>query len=283
MATNTAQYVFGSSKMELERLERQGAFLKPPTRAALVRAGIEPGMRVLDFGCGGGDVSLLAAELVGAGGEVIGVDRSPDALNLARARAAARGVTNVQFQVGDEEAVERLCMERPFDALVGRLVLIHQPDPVGTVCRLASCVRAGGVIALVEIDMEGEYWAVRPNPFLEQVWRWANAMASNRIFREDVGRCLATAMRRLGATNVQVIREGRLLSSNDEEANQWLTDFASAIEPAVRRFGAARAADRPIAEVKAAVQADPASAEDWNIGAFLVSATGTLPPAHGKA
>src|SRR5213593_1077419 len=58
-------YVCGHSANELERLEIQGAFFEEITRNLLVAAGIGPGMRVLDIGCGAGDVSLLAADLVG--------------------------------------------------------------------------------------------------------------------------------------------------------------------------------------------------------------------------
>jgi ubiquinone/menaquinone biosynthesis C-methylase UbiE len=50
--------------------------LRPITERLLRSAGIEPGMRVLDIGCGAGDVSMLAAELVGSTGSVVGIDRN---------------------------------------------------------------------------------------------------------------------------------------------------------------------------------------------------------------
>ena len=55
-----------------------------------VAAGIAPGMRVLDVGSGAGDVALLLADLVGPGGEVVGVDRAAAALDTARAHCGAR-------------------------------------------------------------------------------------------------------------------------------------------------------------------------------------------------
>ena len=60
-------------------------------------AGIRPGMRVLDLGCGAGDVTFVAADLVGPEGSVVGVDRSPEALARARLRAGQRGLTQVRF------------------------------------------------------------------------------------------------------------------------------------------------------------------------------------------
>jgi ubiquinone/menaquinone biosynthesis C-methylase UbiE len=83
----------------------------------LIDAGIGPGMRVLDVGCGRGDVALLAAKLVGVQGEVVGIDRDPGALELARGRVRAAGLTNVTFAAGDFTAIgpeldERLAAER---------------------------------------------------------------------------------------------------------------------------------------------------------------------------
>ena len=80
-------YQLGSDEHELARLDLQGRALAPATRAILAAAGIRPGMRVLDLGCGAGDMAFVAAGLVGRDGSVIGVDRSPQAVARARFRA----------------------------------------------------------------------------------------------------------------------------------------------------------------------------------------------------
>jgi len=92
-------YQFGSGigEDELARLEAQGAAMAPATRMIFAEAGIQPGMRVLDLGCGAGDVAFAAADLVGPDGSVVGVDRSPEALARARLRAEQRGLTQVRF------------------------------------------------------------------------------------------------------------------------------------------------------------------------------------------
>jgi tRNA A58 N-methylase Trm61 len=61
-------YVLGHSERELERLRLQAQLIDPITRQFLIEAGIAPGMRVLDVGCGAGDVTFLAADLVGPPG-----------------------------------------------------------------------------------------------------------------------------------------------------------------------------------------------------------------------
>jgi ubiquinone/menaquinone biosynthesis C-methylase UbiE len=84
-------------------------------------------MRVPDVGCGPGDVSFLLSELVGAGGSVVGVERDEQALANARRRAAASELHNIEFVLGDFREVE--LDGDPFDALVGRLVLMYQVPP----------------------------------------------------------------------------------------------------------------------------------------------------------
>src|SRR5712672_3573865 len=90
-------YVLGHSKDEIRRLIDQAAILRPTTERLLRSAGIEQGMRVLDLGCGAGDVSMLAGKLVGPTGSVVGIDPNADVLAVARARAQADGLLHVTF------------------------------------------------------------------------------------------------------------------------------------------------------------------------------------------
>src|SRR4051794_34640497 len=66
--------------------------MKPFSDAALTRAAVRPGERVIDIGCGCGDTSLQLAELVGSGGKVLGVDVSRPMLERAKARGAGNPV-----------------------------------------------------------------------------------------------------------------------------------------------------------------------------------------------
>ena len=67
MGDSDSGYELGSGGAELERLELQGRALAPATRMIFAEAGIRPGMRVLDLGCGAGDVAFVAADLAGTG------------------------------------------------------------------------------------------------------------------------------------------------------------------------------------------------------------------------
>ncbi len=163
-------YVLGRADTETQRLIQQGAFQRLFTHRFLVDAGIQPGMRVLDVGSGAGDVALIAGELVGPSGSVVGVDVNAAVLDVARARAAAAGQTWTTFVAGD---CLRLAFDFPFDAVVGRLVLVHQPDPATTLRSLVKHLRTGGIIAFQEYNFASDSLIQHPaTPLWGQVWTW---------------------------------------------------------------------------------------------------------------
>jgi SAM-dependent methyltransferase len=145
--------VFGHSELELRRLAFQASLLNPVTRRLLVDAGVTSGMRVLDVGTGVGDVAFLVAELVGDTGSVVGVDRAAAAVAVARRRAEQASLANVSFVEGDPA---ELTFTDRFDAVVGRLVLLFQPEPSVMLRRLVvSHLRPGGTVAFHECDWTG--------------------------------------------------------------------------------------------------------------------------------
>jgi ubiquinone/menaquinone biosynthesis C-methylase UbiE len=141
------EYVLGHNDREQLRLIRQARVLAPFTDAFFRRAGIAPGMRVLDIGCGMGDVTILAAELVGSGGSVVSIDRDQAAIATAQQRVAAIGYGNVRFQHAD---VSSFSDAEPFDAIVSRLVLEFMPDTTAVVKHLCTLLRPGGIVAFQE-------------------------------------------------------------------------------------------------------------------------------------
>jgi SAM-dependent methyltransferase len=161
-------YILGHSDRELDRLNKQAQLIDPITRRFLSSAGIVPGMRVLDVGSGAGDVAFLAADLVGTAGEVVGTDRSSAALATARRRAEARSLRNVVFREGNPA---EMTFDRPFDAVIGRYVLMFQPDPARMLRALPGHVRRGGVIFFHEPDLDGAR-SSPPAPTYDRCWHW---------------------------------------------------------------------------------------------------------------
>ena len=140
-------YALGYTNYEHERLIRQAARIAPDTERLFREAGIGPGQRVLDLGSGVGDVAMLLARIVGQAGEVVGIERDPVSIEKANARVADAGFHNVRFIQSDANKING---DAPFDAAVGRFILMFLSDPMSVLRSLTQLVRPGGVLAFQE-------------------------------------------------------------------------------------------------------------------------------------
>lgn len=108
-----------------------------------------PGERVVDVGCGAGLDSLIAAQMVGAEGHVIGVDMTPDMLAKARASASETSSTNVTFHEGYAEALPVL--DGWADVVISNGVLNLVPDKAAALAEMARVLRPGGRLQIGDI------------------------------------------------------------------------------------------------------------------------------------
>jgi ubiquinone/menaquinone biosynthesis C-methylase UbiE len=115
-------------------------------RQTVARIGLRPGDRVLDACCGTGASALPAAHVVGPAGQVLGLDLAEPALDLARAKARAQGLTNAEFRAVD---VERTGLpSESFDAVVCVFGIFFLPDMAAAVAELWRLVRPSGTLAI---------------------------------------------------------------------------------------------------------------------------------------
>jgi SAM-dependent methyltransferase len=112
----------------------------------VARIGLRPGDRVLDACCGTGASALPAAHAVGAAGQVLGFDVAEPALVLARAKARAQGLTNVEFRAVDVEHTG--LPPESFHAVVCVFGVFFLPDMAAAVAELWRLVRPGGTLAI---------------------------------------------------------------------------------------------------------------------------------------
>jgi ubiquinone/menaquinone biosynthesis C-methylase UbiE len=225
-------YVLGYSNAEHQRLVRQAKLLAPATEQLFKDAGLCPGMRVLDIGCGMGDVSMLVAHLVGPSGYVVGVDRDDTTLGKARARGDSAGYENLTFVRAD---IADLPRAEPFDAIVGRFIIMFLPDPVDVLKELRALVHPGGVMA-----------------FLEASWVNQLAQTAHLPLRLAVSTLVHDTLARSGArTNNELPlwrdfqsaglpppkMRNEVLMSADPELRSWLFDITQTLLPRAKEFG----------------------------------------------
>jgi SAM-dependent methyltransferase len=113
---------------------------------------VGPGSRVLDVGCGTGTDALTLAARLQPGGEVLGVDSSAGAIEIARERAAAR--SGVVFAKADATALP--FADATFDAARADRVIQHVAEPELAASELARVTRAGGMVVVTEATFRPE-------------------------------------------------------------------------------------------------------------------------------
>lgn len=178
-------YWLGRDDAETRRLVQQSSFLNPFTGFFLREAGISEGMKVLDVGSGAGDVALLASELVGPGGSVVGVDTNPKVLKTARARARLAEHTNIEFVAGDCQSTD---LGEGFDAIVGRLVLLYVAKPVRVLRSLVSRLEPGGIAAFQDYNFTPHsVQTFPPMRIWQQVYGWVRAAAQQAGLNTAMG------------------------------------------------------------------------------------------------
>lgn len=254
-------YALGHDEAEQRRLDLQGAFLRPHTERLFRDAGLAPGLRVLDVGCGTGDVSVLLADLVGPAGEVVGVDRSALVLATARRRVAERGLRHVRFVEGDLAAI---AFRERFDAIVGRFVLMHLPDPAGTLRNLTGALRPGGIVAFQCAVHPTAPLSTPAHPLFDRTVGWIREGLAKGGAKPDMGLRLPAVFRDAGLPAPELRLDGVLCQSADPAFMAWRVGTIRSLLPTIERFGIATPG-----EIGIATLAERLVAEQAEIGGVL--------------
>jgi cyclopropane fatty-acyl-phospholipid synthase-like methyltransferase len=238
-ATTSSAYVMGHNERERRRLAAQAAILDPITEQLLRRAGLASGMSVLDFGCGVGNVSVIAARLVGPSGRVKGLDIDEPALTIARQRALEQGLTNITFE---RTSVVDFRPETPVDATIGRHILIHVAEPSALLKTSFAALKSGAVAVFQEYDFSVVHPAYPSAPLRDRV---------AEIFRDfflkatrgTVGTQLYHLAVQAGFCSVECRAEYGIGGGADSPYYEWIAESVRSILPHAEALGVLRASD----------------------------------------
>lgn len=167
-------------------------------------AGIESGMTVLDLGSGAGNDVFIAAAITGETGRVIGLDMTQEMIDRAEANKARRGLTHVEFRLGE---IENMPVEADsIDVVISNCVLNLVPDKRRAFAEIARVLRPGGHFCVSDIVMEGEIPAA-----LRQVAELYAGCVSGAEQRSVYLGMITDA----GFENIQVVKEKDIVIPED--------------------------------------------------------------------
>ena len=231
--SDTTAYVMGHDDRERRRLALQASILNPLTEQLFRRAGLSSGMHVLDIGCGVGDVSLLAARLVGRSGSVTSVDIDPPALETLRARASVEGMKNIECV---EANVHDWKPARRFDAVVGRHILIHSRDPLALLRDCASLLHPRGLAVFNEYDFSIVHRGWPPTPLRDRIFELFDQFFA-RATCANIGSRMWNLLVEAGFDPPDSRAEYPMSGGPDSVYYEWVTESFRSIHPRAVAMG----------------------------------------------
>ena len=260
MTEQASEYTMGYSEDFLRMLHRRSA----QTHAAYLLPHLEPGMRLLDFGCGPGTISVGLAKAIGPG-ELHGVDLEESQILMARAAAKAGGHANATFHISDVTALP--FEDDSFDVAHCHTVLTHIPDTQAVLAEVRRVLKPGGMIASREMIGSSSFMA----PDFDNSGAWATfvrLIAANGG-HPDMGKQLKGVLSEAGFADIRASASFDFFGTSEDVAffhavaTGWF--FSDDVMEAATKYGLATRED---------FAAWRAAADQWRDHAGSIGAVG---------
>ena len=235
MTEQTSTYTMGYSDEFRQLLDRRSMETHAPHLVPYLKSGL----RILDFGCGPGTISVGLARAVDPG-EVHGVDMEESQIELARAAAEAGGHKNAKFHVGDVTSLP--FEDNSFDVAHCHAVLMHVPDTSGALAEVKRVLRPGGIIASRE-TVVASCFAEPTTDTLRSGWTVFGNLISANGGHPQMGRELKNYLVEAGFIDVQASASFDVFSTPGDVAflHGFIIDwfFSPAVIAAATAYGLA--------------------------------------------
>ena len=224
----------GKTDHERRRLALQASVLNPLTDSFLRRAGVAGGMRVLEVGCGIGEVSLITARLLGPHGRLHCIDTDARALEIAEGRIRSAGHDHVSFE---QEDIVLHTPVRAYDAVIGRHVLIHVPDALDVLRKAVQMVHVGGLIAFQEYDLSFYPRGYPEMPLMLSVQDLIVEYYRRAAKLPNIGSRLFWLMQEAGLPSPECRMECLMDGGPNSTVYEWLTETLRSLLPQMEALG----------------------------------------------
>jgi ubiquinone/menaquinone biosynthesis C-methylase UbiE len=267
------RYVLGYRREEQERLQRQARELAHESQWLFDQIGVGAGARVVEIGCGPLGCLELLAERVGPSGRIVGVERSEDAVELAREMARDRRFDHVEIRCGD--ARDTGLPRGSFDLVTARLVLVNVPEPERIIAEAVALARPGGWVAFHEAD-----WIAHECDPPSEEWQAFVALfvrySETNGIDPFIGRKLPRLLRAAGLEDVRVNPLVHVYAAGNARRT-ILHDFAENLSERLLAQGFVREGE--LADIKAALRRHLDDPETLVVSHLFFQAWGRK-PAH---
>ena len=194
-------YMLATGEKAVSRLDLLERIFGPATHQLLSAAGLCPGMRVAEIGCGTGLTAQWVSTQVSPGGSVTGVDSSSEQLHIGQKSAAEAGTTNLSFREGD--ANETGLPRDSFDLIYSRFLLCHLTDPAKALVEMHSLLKRGGVLVCEDHDDGGIFTEPATHAYRRLV-EISDAVNRSRGLDSYIGLKLPRLFREVGLSQPEV-------------------------------------------------------------------------------
>ncbi|WP_196890220.1 class I SAM-dependent methyltransferase [Aureivirga sp. CE67] len=156
------EYAIHGGDKGKRRLQILSETLEEETTKFIQKVGISKGMKCLDLGCGGGNVSILLSKLIGEKGEVIGYDIDERKIALAKETMKELNISNIKFEVKN---VNHFDEKEVYDIIYSRFLLSHLKNPAEILQKMYHSLKPNGKILIEETDFSGHFSVPRSKDF----------------------------------------------------------------------------------------------------------------------
>ena len=190
----TNNYIISGGAEGKKRLNILSDVLYPYTKALLEKNGITNGMNFLDAGCGGGNVSVMAAQMVSNSGKVTAIDFDKQIISLNQQEAVQKGFTNLHYKAMSIYDVD---FSDEFDMVYSRFLLSHLTEPQKALQKLKESLKPGGKIIVEDVHFSGHFCYPHNTAFQQYVEFYMQA-AIKRGHNPEIGPELVSMFRDAG-------------------------------------------------------------------------------------